>query len=677
MLSYAFFYNGQRIIPAPTFSIEKNFTYINDAIVGYTYVINIKGYASSIDPISNPNSSISNLDNTIRSLDRVHNVFHKNGGMLSIQCNGATIMEGIGGQLRSYEVSDTENRWLNYAEYNCSIEFSNVLFYDTIGTLNYEINADSSTGYPLAGSIDLSDYIVRIKDYKDSWSFSTSDEEAHAYYAISNSGTDGNSVTFAEDYTSINVEYKIDATGKHFFEPNGTLIPAWDRAKQFVQEKMYHQIAIFRRDVGAVIFDNNNTVINNNNNRTAFPLADSSRNNNVIPYDSTSIPLVPEDLLANSHTNHTYSAQGPVNPPLFGFFITQNYGIFNEKIICETSESDGSFSATYSCILKRSNPAVGFMRNATHKYDISYEETNDFTSSVRTININGTVQGLLPTNILVGAGLNDGGRFYLSLPSTGPFIVSSLDPVSKYYYAWYHFVTDIVKNPVANPKIANNHAFTDINDTIKQALAINYQTLFPYTSSNVPCLEDKNGQGGNLQLFQLLAEPRTFSISHDYNAGTVSYSASYDTERSCSKDRGFEELTVTEEDSVPIIAEFVVPGREVGPIIQNLNTYTNKKVTFAFNGVTRKGCVDGNPWQYQWNATSGDIFAFVNNHMPYPSAVKKIIETTEKSAEDKDRKLIKTADSFNYNPVDGSYSINVTYLVCPIISSGCEEYNGA
>lgn len=664
--SYAFIYNDQRIIPAPTFSIEKRFSYANDSISGYTYTINLKGYASSIDPINNPRSSISNIDNTISALDSIHAILHKNGGRLVVTCNGATIIEGIGGQLRSFDVSKTENYWIHYAEYTCSLEFSNLLFYDVNGTLNYEIALDSSTGQPVVGTEDVADYMIRIKEYKDSWSFNTSDEEIHSYYSIVNSGTQ-----ITEDYSTINVEYKIDATGKHFFEPNGTLIPAWDRAKQFVQEKMYYQIGMFRRDIGTPPTDINDMVLTNNTGRTAFPLADSARDNNVFPYDSTSPPMIPEDLLANSHS-HGFAAQGPVNPPLLGNFVTQSYGIFNEKIICETSESDGTFSATYSCILKRVIPwSFGnpmFMRNATHKYDISYEETNDFTTSVRNINLNGTIQGLLPTNILMnGIQLNEGSPFHLMLPSNGPFLASSRDPASKYYYAWLHFVQDIVKAP------SGAAAFTDINDTFKQALAINYETLFPYTSSDIPCLEDQNGQGGNLQLFQLLAQPRTFSISHDYNAGTVSYSASYDTERSCSVDRGFEELSVTEEDPVPIIAEFTIPGRAPGPIIQNLNTYTNKKVTFAFTGVTRKGCVDGNPWQEQWDQVDGDIFSFIENKMPYPPHVKKIIETTENSAETQGRKLIKTADSFNYNPVDGSYSINVTYIVCPVPGSGCEE----
>lgn len=657
---YALYYDGYRIIPAPTMSIEKTFVYTNDVVSGYTYVINLKGYASAINPQFNYGNNDSNIDRTVRSMDRVHTVFHKNGGKFLVQCNGTTVLEGTGGQLRSFSVSDSENNWINYAPYNVSLEFNDLQIYSQLNNIpNIEIAADTVNGVIVQGP-DITDYSIRIKEYKDVWSFNTSDEEIHSYYTIIGNNS-GNPVSISEDYSTINVEYKIDATGKHFFEPNGMLIPAWDRAKQFVQEKMAFQIAMFRRDIGGVSQTEDGRVLSNNLSRTGFPLTDSPRDRINIPYDSTSIQL-PEDLLINAHT-HNFFAAAPTNPPLLGNLITQNYGVFNEKIICETSESAGSYSATYSCILKKILPNNNFMRNATHTYEITYGETNDFQNSVRNIEINGTIQGLLPTNILRSNGfIQDGTQMYLSLPSNGVFLVSSADISSKYYYAWYHFTKDIV-----------NENFSDLKDNFKQALSINYATLFPHTSSNIPCVEDENG-GGYLQLFQLLAKPRTFSISHDYNGGSVNYAASYDTERSCSADRGFEELTVTEDDSVPILAEFVIPGRSAGPIIQNLETYTNKKITFSFTGVTKKGCIEGNPWQEQWAELNPgkDIFDFVELNVNIPPIVNGIIKTTEKSAADRDRKLIKTNDSYNYNPIDGSFSVNVSYIICPGYTGLCE-----
>jgi uncharacterized protein (DUF1330 family) len=654
---YALYYNENRIIPAPTLSIEKSFVYTNDAVSGYTYVVNLRGYASAINPQFNYSTNESNIDRTVRSIDRIHTVFHKNGGKFLVTCNNVPVLEGNGGQLRSFSVSDTDNNWVNYAEYNVSLEFNDFNIYSQLNNIpNIEIAADTVNGIML-NVPDLTDYALRIKEYKDSWSFNTSDEEAHAYYSII--GNEGVS-TLSEDYTTINVSYKIDATGKHFFEPNGVLIPSWDRAKQFVQEKLASQIYMFRRDIGAFSSTEDGMVLSNNTTRTGFPLADSSQDRIVIPYDSTPVQL-PEDLLINAHTGYATPAV-PTNPPLLGFLLTQGYGIFNENVLCETSESNGTFSATYSCILKKIIPGNDFMRDATHKYNITYEETNDFDSSVRNISIDGTIQGLLPTNILKSNGfVNDGTQLYLSLPSNGVFIVSSPNISNKYYYAWYHFTKDLV-----------NESFSDLKDVYKQALSINYASLFPYTSSDIPCVEDENG--GYLQLFQLLAKPRTFSISHNYTEGSVTYSAAYDTERSCSADRGFEDLTVTEEESVPILAEFVVPGRSAGPIIQNLETYTNKKITLSFTGTTKKGCIEGNPWQEQWAELNPgkDLFDFVELNLNIPPIVNGIILTTEKGAETRGRKLIKSTDSYNYNPIDGSFSVNVSYIVCPAYSGGCE-----
>jgi hypothetical protein len=652
---YALYYDGFRIIPAPTISIVKNFVYVNDVISGYTYTVNLKGYASSTNPLFAYASNESNIDKTIRSIDRVHTVFHKNGGYLQIDCNNSPVLSAFGGQLRSFSVSDTDNNWVNYATYDISLEFNELQINSLINNIpNVEVAFDTVNG--IVGS-PLSNYNIRIKQYKDGWSFSTSDEEIHSYYTIL---SNDNISSISEDYTTINVEYKIDATGKHYFETNGTLIPAWDRAKQFVQEKLASQILMFRRDAGPTATEDGR-VLSNNVGRTAFPLADSNRASNPIPYNSNTIPLIPEDLLINSHTGYTNGIAAPTHPPLLGFLITQGYGVFNEKILCATSESDGTFSATYSCVLKRFT-SDNFMRNATHTYDITYSENNDFQTSTRNINIQGNIQGLLPTNILKSTGfVSDGTQMYLSLPSNGPFIASSPDITSKYYYAWYHFMKDIV-----------NEDFSDLRENFKRALSINYATLFPETGSDIPCVEDENG-GGYLALFQLLAKPRTFSISHNYNDGAVLYSAEYDTERSCSADRGFEDLTVTEEDPVPILAEFIVPGRSAGPIIQNLETYTNKKITLSFTGVTKKGCIEGNPWQEEWEALNPgeDIFDFVNLNVNIPPIVNAIIRTTEKSAEEQNKKLIKTNDSYNYNPIDGSFSVNVSYIVCPDYLGTC------
>lgn len=656
---YSLYYDGFRIIPAPTLSIEKTFVYTNDVVSGYTYVINLKGYASSINPQLNFSNNDSDISRTIGSLDRIHAAFHKNGGKFVVDCLGTTVLEGTGGQLRSFAVSETDNKWVTYAQYDLSLEFSDLQIYSQLNNIpNIEIAADTVNGVMVQGP-DITDYSIRIKDYKDTWSFNTSDEEIHSYYTIT-SNDSGNLTSISEDYSTINAEYKIEATGKHFFESNGMLIPSWDRAKQFVQEKMAFQIAMFRRDIGAVSdIPEDGRILSNNSSRTGFPLADSPRDR-LLPYDSTSIQL-PEDLLINAHT-HNFTVAAPTNPPLLGNLITQNYGVFNEKIICETSESAGTYSATYSCILKRILPNNNFMRNATHQYEITYAETNDFETSSRDIEIQGTIQGLLPTNILRSNGfVSDGTQMFLSLPSNGVFLVSSVDISSKYYYAWYHFTKDIVDSN-----------YGDLNDNFKKALSINYATLFPHTSSDIPCVEDESG-GGYLQLFQLLAKPRTFSISHDYNGGSVNYSAKYDTERSCSADRGFEDLTVTQDDSVPILAEFVIPGRSAGPIIQNLESYTNKKITFAFTGVTKKGCTEGNPWQEQWDDLNPgqDIFDFIELNVNIPPIVNGIIKTTEKAALDTGRKLIKTNDSHSYNPIDGSFSVNVSYIICPAYSGTC------
>ena len=630
-------YDGIVISPTPLLSVNKEFIYANDSVIGYTYVITLTGYASSVVN----NNTTSNLLQTIISLKDIQNAFHKNGKRLLVYCQGPNnsstlLIDGHGGQVRSFNVDETDNKWFNYAKYSVTLEFSDVYFYGNNGI----VNPEPEIGYnSLANSPFYLD-LIKLKSYSDNWNFAISEDEMYSYYSRTTNG-----VLNIEDYTRINVEYTITANGKHFYDGNGVLKPAWQVAKDFVQKKLYNQIMVFRDvnkgPLGFATFNNTN-------------------------YDSTDIQGSLSTTLDKSLSSTYEVSSSPSILPILDFSIANNYLIYNETIVCSTSESDGTFTATYRCILKKYNSNNIFPQNSIHTFTVSYDQTLDFNTNNRTINVNGTLQGLIPTNILApttygGSIVNSNGEMF-SLPNQGYFIDTFHAPAAtKYSYALQDFVTYIAQT--VSPVNHNGYSADDLSDNFKRVLSINYASLFPNTNSTA-ILDCVNGQ---VNISSILGLPQSFNVDHNYAEGSISYTAEYSTERSCAMERGFESFSVTENDAVPIYTEFLIPGRANGPILQNLNSYKNKRITFDFEGKTKKGCVAGTPFAIGYTGTFANVCG-TDDYMEIPQKVLCMIHDTEALHPE----LIEESYSISYNPIDGAYKLSKTYMVCPHIdTSGC------
>jgi hypothetical protein len=592
------YYDDKLLSPGPTVSINKEFIYANDTVIGYNYVFNLQGYASSVST-KNGNTD-SNLKNTVQSLEDIQTVLNKNGKIFRLHCpdSGLNILRAFGGHLRSFEVQETDNKWVQYAKYSAQIEFTRVLFAENIGAT---IGIDQDTAHS-----EYSSYLVKLKTFSDTWTFSTSEESLYKYYT----GLDDITSTYiTEDYSQIQVEYTVSATGKHYYFEDVQTKQAWEVAKDFVQLKLYDQILLFRNSSPLGYYN--------------FPTT---------TYNSNEVGNLPP--LNQSHSYFT----GVKTHPILSSLLGASYRIFNEVINCSSSESDGTFSATYSCILQYvSATDANLIEGAIHSFDVSYEKTRAFESNTMSINVNGTITGLLRTNILVD--IIDGQ--VLILPKNGPFLVLRQDRGNKYFNALQSF----------NNQIADI-THSDLKDSFKSRLDINYKTLFPETNEPTECVPE---------LKLKLGVPKSFNVTHNYSEGSVSYTAEYDNERACSVERGFETLTVTEEDPVPIIAEFVVPGRENGPVMQSLNSFTHKKVSFEFSGTTKKGCTTGTPWSPGFTGVICDTDQYVS----VPQKVNNLIQSTEAACVCDQTPLIPTSKTINYNPVDGSYSLSRSYIVCP------------
>jgi hypothetical protein len=618
-----FRYDGLILEPAPNISVTKEPIYIgaDENLIGFIYKVNLNGYASS--KLLSNDSNITNMPRGLSSLDIIKNILHRNGKVLSIydNCRNQDYLIASGGKLISFNVE--EGNWYNYVKYNASFEFSDLSFYSAYYGWSTGINADSIA----AQDSLMAELMFKLKSYSDSWNFTVPEEESYMYYTrIAYVDDSGYPAVSTEDYSQIQVSYTINATGKNFYNINNTATSAWEMAKYFVQYKMYNQIAMFRN--GGLLSET--PFINSNYNS----FEDGNAANQAI-------------------TSNVGFQAVPAIPPILDYSIVGRYAIYNETIDCSTSESEGSFSATYNCILKRFDPSIAAPQNSIHTFSMSYSQERSSQSQNRVLSINGSVQGLLRTNII--ANFNDGQTFIL--PPNGTFYNIGNDTVSKFGNAYEDFVTFI-----------SNTEIDDLRDNFKYVLGINYSNLFPATDQNVPCIRDR---GYNF-LYQVLAEPRNFNVSYNYSQGTVEYNATYDTERACAAERGFQSMTITEDDAVPLYAEHTVVGRTRGSLYQNLNTNKAKSITISFQGVTKKTCGSGNPFSIRPDELANAGFTGISKdpcntaaYTELPLTVQNIYAFTEFGARTLGRPLIITSFTTTYNPADGSYDVSKTYLVTP------------
>ena len=624
-------YDDLEIEPTPQISIDREPIYVGENIIGYNHVINLKGYASSV--LYSQGRMKSNTRASMYSLDAIQKILQRNGKTLTLEnactagnvahpkmteepimdvAGGALYITAHGGHLKSFNTE--EGDWYNYIKYNASLEFSDLY-------VNGQRMGVSLSNMPVVDPVTML-YLTKLKSFEDKWTFTVPEQEAYLYYArLVKVGEDEVEPT-AEDYTQIQVQYTITGRGKHFYK-GVTSDAALENAKNFVQHRLYHQIDSLHQK----------GVLN------GAPMANVFYNSND--------PGLPTN---QSLTSTVFS---PVVPPILDTSITDKYKIYNETIDCSTSESEGSFSATYSCILKRYDPSIAALKHSVHTFTANYEQTNSFKETNRTFTISGEVQGLLPTEILNN--IDDGQS--LMLPMNGLFFNITDDQHSKYYYAWEDAIGYLF-----------NKSLDDLSDRFKKTLDINYASLFPDTQPDSPCLED---QGFNW-LYQKLAEPKSFSISHNYKQGSVNYTATYDTQRSCVQALGFNSITITEKDSLPKYVEHLVVGRKNGPILQDLNTNSPKTVTIDFDGVTRKGCAEsGNPFSEgyelqdpRFTGISADV-CDTDSYIFIPTIPELIFESTELGARLLGGNLIQRSYNASYNPVDGSYDVSKSYIVCP------------
>jgi len=301
-----------------------------------------------------------------------------------------------------------------------------------------------------------------------------------------------------------------------------------------------------------------------------------------------------------------------------------SYNVYNETITFGPSESDGSFDVAYSAIIKRSfGGSCVSHPDATHTLNISYGGSKEYgKTQARTATLSGTIQGLLR---YTGNGSiiwpNAEG---FSIPDS-PGTMTFLPPKSDVKHKWAH--AKILLDKFLD-EATGGITCGELAEVVTQYLVSDCYNRY----AGEECTDD--GEGGGFNPTGMT--PTSFSIVHNYGQGSIDYSAEFSPE---SKSRC--NVTITVEEPMPLTAEFTIPG--VGIYYQLLGGFTPKKWTINADGTTGicQSCASPNSI-----TVCGDIPSIETCTNFTPPAGNYLLISNQKT----------------YNPVDGSYSYNATYV---------------
>ena len=356
---------SDQIIPSPEISIGTSINYAsenNNVIVGHNHTITLTGVAAAYRR-TNPDDPLQaqKLEKLTDSIIKLRNIFSRMGGTLYVKSDeDADLIVAIGGKLISCNITESDNNWKNTANYTIELEFQSI----TSSAESESCLSSLLSGSTTPNAVDNSKY--KIKEYSENFTVEIGDDIYNRIRTI-DSGLDSEIENMFFNFT-----YNISATGKHFFV-NNQLLPAWEQAKNFCQNKLFNKIKWLA----------SNLKISGINACSATKTLQNMQQ----------VPDFGDALLSD------------LNP---------EYQIFNEQVSSSISESDGKFSAVYKCIIKRVSNANNYHIHTFTK-NIQHFKSDNLNTK---ITVNGTIQGL----VLGGLVYNTNGLF--SIPSSGNLIVT-------------------------------------------------------------------------------------------------------------------------------------------------------------------------------------------------------------------------------------------------------------
>jgi hypothetical protein len=564
------FNSSTQIIPTPQISMVSQINYAsesNQIVVGHNYIMTITGNATSY---RDTNQTLS-FGGVIDHINLIRKLFSKMGGTLYLRDeDNNDIIIAKGGKLISCNFNPSNNNWKTFANYTIEIEFQSIDYVGEQYNCAYSV-LDSSLS---TKAIDLNLY--KLKSYNENHEINLIE---NFYNRIRTLDTDNDADT---ENMSMSFVYTIDAVGKNFFVEN-KLIPAWEHAKNFVQFRLNEVSTKLFLQLGI----------------TSPQACGASRTINTIHSD------IPPFDLAN---------------------LLGAYKIFNEEISTNISESDGSFSSTYKCILKRNKISKYTTGSCLHNFnkEITYDNNQQ---KIVNININGTMQGLIE-----GGLFNNQGTF--TIPTQGNFIVAGGGSGETKY-----------NNAINNLNLILNEEKDDLSDSFKKDIGVTFSGL--NIEDNTECINQND-----------TPKAINFNLTHNPFEGTINYGIQYSSINACGDNGEYNDISISVNNPTKVYATFELPGvnstagTNVGTILQDLGTTTSRTIDVTIQGKNDiyKSC------DYSMSNIN-DIFLGLCNDIVLPSGIENNLPDPNL--------YVLTKKTQNVDPSRGSYTINLGYICNP------------
>jgi hypothetical protein len=258
-------------------------------------------------------------------------------------------------------------------------------------------------------------------------------------------------------------------------------------------------------------------------------------------------------------------------------------------------------------LLKRVYEADFNEPETIHTFTINKSVTDDGKQKNTQVGIEGTIRGLIPGGLIQQSGI-------LAFPNTGSILVAASPTTNRYDHAKDGY--DLIGT---NKKL---------NDDFLEYLGVTTGYL------GIPdgCIPSGT-----------IPKPLAHNVTHNYIDGSITYNSSFDSINAARNQAPYQNLNISVEDKTPIIAEFIVPGRSGGPVIQNLNCDKPKRITISMDGfIPPTGCCE----------SPADLVEKACVQLIYLSGVPDITIPMAKL----------TQNNANYG-TDGSFSITKSFII--------------
>ena len=607
--------NAYRISPVPKVVIAREINYANDVIIGYTYILNLNGFVSSYRDLRNNDSESKSSDQSnniakiLGNMEILKGILLANGSFLRLlDNNNSILLEANGGTLKSLSFDESDNHWTNFVPFSAQIEFNEV---NILGeSLTSAIDSTSIT----TNMVDINKY--KLKTFTENWNFDINEDTY--YNSVLNSDI-GQQLQI--NNSSINIAYDLSATGKNYYNSDGTLKAAWTQAKDFVQERMYLQL---KGLIGGILRDGK-TVCEAEQTLGSTDYSTTDQNFNQIDYIR--------------YNNRALNKGGMLKD------IQNYYKVYNETVTCATSESEGTFSLKYNSLLKHNKDGNFNADNVIHTVNKTINSTLNTVSDYNTtISVEGKIQGLLE-----GGLINSNGNF--QLPRNGTLLIANSGSPTKFDNA-LTFLSSVISidddDLKLNFKTALGITYADLGITG------NWSRKDPFTTGTDPTC---SGDPTNIT-------PVSFNLTKNYIDASISYSVEYSSNRNGIGDKDsfitFTDYTIDE--PVSILAEHVFPGstyynRDGRTVFQDIDTVTARKISINIKG-RNKTLRKTWPCEVDLLGYGGCNSVIEQFNIP---------EFTEALFPDYDD-FILTTKQINYDPRQGSYTASLSYTCTP----GCK-----